>query len=290
VLVAFVGLSLGSTLAKSSDSPGVVVALWRFAIGAVIWHAIVAVRGARDATARTVDRAAWRGAMLPGIAFGINLSCFFSGVDRTPIAHAEFISALAPLILVPLAAITLHERVQRYVVVCGAVALSGVLMILSEAPSGGTSYLGDLLVACSMLAWVAYLMVSKSARTRLGTAPFMAVMSTAAFVTTLIISLVTVGGPRDLVDVSAKGWIIVAVLAVTSGVVSHGLISWAQQRVQVGTISMLQLAQPALGVLWAATFLDESVTAVQLLGMAVVLGAVGNIARRTTRPRTARAA
>src|SRR5690606_31044738 len=91
ILVAFVGLSLGSTLAKSSGSPGPVVAFWRFAIGAALWHAIVAIRGARNSSSRTVDRWAWRAATVPGIAFGINLSCFFSGVTRTPIAHAEFI-------------------------------------------------------------------------------------------------------------------------------------------------------------------------------------------------------
>lgn len=283
VVVAFAGLSLGSTLAKSSGSPGVVVALWRFAIGALLWHAVIAVRGARNGTARTVDPRAWKLATLPGIAFGVNLSCFFSGVDRTPIAHAEFISALAPLILVPLAAYRLRERVQRYVVVCGAVALAGVTLILSRAPAGGTSLAGDVLVICSMLAWVAYLMCAKAARAQLATADFMAVMSTAACVTTLVISLATVSDRGDLVGLSAKGWLVVAVLAVSSGMVSHGLITWAQQRVAVGTISMLQLCQPALGVLWAATFLDESVQPVQLLGMAIVLGAVGTIARRTVR-------
>ena len=70
---------------------------------------------------------------------------------------------------------------------------------------------------------------------------------------------------------------------VTAGVVSHGLIAWAQQRVPVGTISMLQLGQPGLGVLWAATFLGESVQPIQLGGMAIVLSAVGTIAWRSTR-------
>ena len=112
-------------------------------------------------------------ATLPGIAFGINLSCFFSGVARTPIAHAEFINALTPLIVVPLAAFTLKERVPRYVLVGGAVALGGVSLILSQAPAAGTSHAGDLLVVGSMLAWVFYLMKSKPARARLGTPEFM---------------------------------------------------------------------------------------------------------------------
>lgn len=292
VVVAFGGLSVGSTLAKSSESPGVVVALWRFAIGALLWHAIVAVQARRAGRAAAApsqsswapmsSAAAWRLATLPGIAFGVNLSCFFSGVERTPIAHAEFISACAPLILVPLGAWRLRERVPRHVLVWGAVALGGVALILASKSSAATSVPGDLMVAGAVLAWVGYLLLAKSARQRVGTAEFMAVMSTAAFATTLVITLVT-SGPAEVFALSGKGWLVVTVLAITSGVVSHGLIAWAQQRVAVGTVSMLQLAQPALGVLWAATFLGESVRPVQLAGMALVLAAVATIAHRTAR-------
>jgi probable blue pigment (indigoidine) exporter len=157
---------------------------------------------------------------------------------------------------------------------------------LSYAPAKGTSYVGDLLVVCSMLAWVFYLMKAKAARSELSTTAFMAVMSTAACITTLPIALVAAGGPVDLVGLSTRGWVLVTLLALTSGMISHGLIAWAQPRVPVGTISILQLAQPGLGVFWAATFLGEAVGPIQLIGMAIVLGAVGAIARRSTQENT----
>src|SRR5215216_6530617 len=86
VVLAFAGLSLGSTIAKSSGSPGVVVAFWRFLIGAVVWNAWVGIRGVRTGTRRSVEARAWRAAALPGVVFGVNLACFFSGATRTPIA------------------------------------------------------------------------------------------------------------------------------------------------------------------------------------------------------------
>ena len=282
VVTAFVGLSLGSTLAKSSGSPGAVVAFWRFLIAAALWHAWIAIRGMRTRSARAVDAGAWRAATLPGIVLGVNLACFFSGATRTPIAHAEFISALTPVVLIPVAAVVFKERVQRIAVAGGAVALAGVILILGQTPSEGTALDGDLLVVGAVAAWVVYLMTAKSARGRLDTAAFMAVMTTAAGVTALAVALVA--DPGALVGLTATGWAIVAVLAVTAGTISHGLLTWAQARVAVGTISMLQLAQPGLGVLWAAAFLGEAVTPVQVLGMAIVLGAVGTIAWQTTRP------
>jgi drug/metabolite transporter (DMT)-like permease len=281
VVIAFVGLSLGSTIAKASGSPGAVVAFWRFLIGALLWHMVIAVRGSRRGTRRTADAHAWRLGTVPGIAFGVNLSLFFSGVDRTPIAHAEFINAFTPLVMVPLAARLLGERVPRYVVVSGGLAISGIVLILSHAPAGGTSYLGDGLVVGAMIAWVIYLMRSRSVRETVGTADFMAVMSTVACVATLPVALLASGSPSALVGLSAKAWLLVALLAVVAGVVAHGLIAWAQGRVGVGTMSMLQLSQPGLGVLWAAAFLDESVAGVQIIGMTIVLAAVGTIAWRT---------
>jgi drug/metabolite transporter (DMT)-like permease len=285
VLVAFAGLSLGSTMAKSVGSPGAVVAFWRFLVGALLWHGVVAARGVRLGQRRTVEPRAWRLAALSGVAFGVNLSCFFTGVTRTPIAHAEFISAMTPLVVVPLAAVMLKERVPRFVLGFGVVALAGIVMILSRAPSSGRSYTGDLLIVAAVAAWVVYLLTAKSARAQLDTVSFMAVMSTAAALTTLPIALLEADGPSGLVDLSARGWALVFALAVVSGMVSHGLIAWAQPHVAVGTISVLQFAQPTLGVLWAAIFLDETVAPVQVLGMAVVVVAVGAIVRRTANPR-----
>ncbi len=281
ILIAVVGLSLGSTMVKSTGSPGPVVAFWRLLIGAVLWHVFIAVRGHRNQTSRVVDRAAWRAATLPGIAFGVNLSFFFSGVTRTPIAHAEFIGALTPLIIVPIAAYRLKEPIQRYLVICGVFALSGVTLILSSADAKGTSYIGDLMVLAANMFWITYLLLSKKARTLLSTPHFMTVMTSAACLTTLPIALITAGSPAKLGNLSTKGWVLIVVMAITSGMISHGLIAWAQQRIPVGTISLLQLGQPGLGVLWAATFLGESVKSIQLVGMAVVLAAVGTIAWRS---------
>jgi drug/metabolite transporter (DMT)-like permease len=266
VLLGFAGLSLGSTMAKATHAPGAVVGFWRLAIGGALWYLVVYLRGLRTGRPRTLSAEAFRLALLPGLAFGVNLSLFFSGVDRTPIAHAEFISALTPLVLVPLTAVLLKERVPRAAIVAGGFALAGVTLILSRSPSGQTSYLGDLLVLGAMGTWIAYLLASKSARSRLGAFEFMTAMTTIACVTTLPFA-----------------WLLTAALAIVTGMVAHGLIAWSQGRVALGTISLIQLVQPALGTLWAALFLGESVAVIQLLGIAVVLVSVGAIVRSSSR-------
>ena len=78
MVAAFAGLSLGATLAKKSGSPGAVVALWRFAVAAVLWLAIRAVRRPASGT-RVPPASGVAGAFLPGVLFGVNLSCSSPG-------------------------------------------------------------------------------------------------------------------------------------------------------------------------------------------------------------------
>lgn len=271
--VALFTLSWGSTIVKETGSPGSVVAFWRLTIASLVWHVFLRVRGVR------LTRAQWRAVAPAGLLFGLDLVCFFTAVRHTRIANVEFLGTLAPVLVVPIAAWRLRERVPVRTIVLGGVAMAGVALILLTAASGGTSRKGDLLAAAAVLAWVGYLLVTKRARQGIDTSAFMAIMSTVAVVVVAPVAFST----GEVTNVSAKGWVLIAVMVVTSGMVAHGLLAWSQQRVPVSTISMLQLAQPGLSTLWAFVVLDESVRGIQLVGMAVTLVAVGFIAREAAR-------
>ena len=52
------------------------------------------------------------------------------------------------------------------------------------------------------------------------------------------------------------------------------MLAWAQTRVPVSTIAILQVANPALATVWAYLVLGETVTAIQAVGMAIVIAAL----------------
>jgi drug/metabolite transporter (DMT)-like permease len=52
---------------------------------------------------------------------------------------------------------------------------------------------------------------------------------------------------------------------------AHGLIVAAQRDVDVGTIGMLQVSQPALAVAWSYILLGEEIRLAQVPGMLLVL-------------------
>ena len=64
---------------------------------------------------------------------------------------------------------------------------------------------------------------------------------------------------------------------------AHGFIVFAQRSIPIGTIGIMQVAQPALAVCWAYVFLGQSIRPVQLIGMALIvtgLVAVVTLTRR----------
>lgn len=290
VLVAAVGLSAGSTMVKRADSPGAIVAFWRLSIGAALWLSLAAARG------KLPTKAAWRTVAPAGLLFGVNLAFFFSAVTLTRVANVEFIGTLTPVLVVPAAALLLREHIEPRILGLAGLALAGVsLVVLASGRGGGHRWSGDLLTVGAVVTWSTYLLFTKRVRGRIDTTAFMSVMTTVAAVTVLPVALTAhslldakVVNRRVSISVGAlfhipqHGWILIVVMAITSGVVSHGLLAWAQQRVAVSTISMMQVSQPGLATLWAFIVLGETVRPLQIVGMIVVVIAVALIAWHAT--------
>src|ERR1700712_4144495 len=125
---AVVILSVSSTLVKKSGAPGPTVAFWRTVGAAAIWTAILWAT-----ERRTVRLAELRRALIPGIAFGLNITVFFTAVTHTTVANAEFIGTLTPIVLVPAGAIIFHEQINARALAFGALSVVGLAMVLNAS-------------------------------------------------------------------------------------------------------------------------------------------------------------
>jgi drug/metabolite transporter (DMT)-like permease len=280
--VAVVSFSTSSSLIKWSDSTGSVIAFWRM-IGAVIgWWTVVTI--ARVRSNRPVPTAStWKLAFAPGIAFGANIALFFTAITKTSIAHAEFITALNPLVLLPAGAFFFGERPNWNALRWGAISIIGVTLVLFFGPEqGASSVSGDLLMIGVISFWTTYLLTSKRARAAgVGTLDFMACMMPIGVLTAGPIAAIIAG--TDIIGLSARGWIVVAVLTLLTGMLSHGCIVFAQQHIPVATIGIMQTAQPALAVFFAFVLLGEEVRVPQVLGMGLVITGLALFTLASTR-------
>ncbi len=264
LVVSILIFCAGSTVAKKAHTPGLTLACMRSIIAGSVWMTIILVRK------RHIDWKSVRRALLPGITFGVNIACFFTAVSHIPVAKAEFIGALGPLVVVPAGALIYRERIPWKALIWGIPAISGVAIValLSAKSKGDANGFGIFMAVASVFTWATYLMLTKKFRPGVDIGVFMACTSVAAALVLLPLSIVRDG---FVTAIPASGWPWIVLLALANGVIAHTMILVAQKHLPLGTISTMQTAQPGLAAGAAWLVLGETVRPVQFIGMAMVI-------------------
>jgi drug/metabolite transporter (DMT)-like permease len=269
VFAASLSFAISLSVVKWPGVPGSVIAWWRLIGSALLWWAFLAIR--RRRTGRPLPtRAEWMLATPPALCFGINISLFFLALTRTSVAHADFISSMSPLILIPAGFLLFGEQPRWRALSWGLLSALGLVIILTNGSETGVATLGgDLLVVAGVLGFAGYQLLAKRARGR-GVEPFdfMTIVMTVALVTATPVALWTAGD--QLWPLSAKAWAAVAILSVMTGMVGHGLLYYAHRSVPIATISMIQTSQPTMSTCLAWVLLGETITLGQVPGMVLV--------------------
>ena len=266
-VLAVVGLviafSLSSTLVKRAESPGVLVAFWRMVTVSVVWNLLL------WSTGRRITMANVRQVFVPGVFFGLNLAVFFAGATHNSVANAALIGSLAPFLIVPAGAWLFKEYIDPRALVFALVAFGGVALVLFSAPPNGDASLeGNVFGFIAMLLLVAYVVSTKHFRQEMDVTTFMATICPIAAVAVLPLAI----AHGDVFGMSGTGWTYMLILTFTSGVAAQGLMVFAQKTIQIGTIGIAQVAQPALAVVWSFLLLGEVVNHRQIAGIAIVVG------------------
>ena len=272
--VAIVSFSVSSPLIKWSGATGSVIAFWRM-VGAMLawWTVMVVVRMRTD---RSFPSAAtWRTVLPAALFFGANIAIFFTAITHTSIAHAEFIAAMSPLFLLPAGAVFFHESPNWSALRWGGLSIVGMTLVLFFGPANGVATVGgDLLMVLVLVFWVGYLLLSKRARNRgVSTIEFMVCMAPLGLLTAGPIAALIAGD--EMFGLDARGWLVVVLLTFLTGVLAHALLVFAQKLIPIGTIGVMQSAQPALAVLWGVIILGETVNSPQIVGMVLVVVGLG---------------
>jgi drug/metabolite transporter (DMT)-like permease len=265
-VLAVVGLvvafSLSSTLVKRAESPGVLVAFWRLVIVTVLWNLVLAL------TRRRVTVQDARQVVVPGVFFGLNLAVFFAGATHNSVANAALIGSVAPFLIVPVGAWLFKESFDPRALLFALLAFGGLTLVLLSAPPGGDASLeGNVFGVIAMLLLVAYVASTRYFRRAMDVTTFMATICPIAAVAVLPVAL----AHGDVLELSGTGWKYTVILALTSGITAQGLLVYAQKTIQIGTIAISQVAQPALAVVWSYLLLSEVINGRQALGIAIVM-------------------
>lgn len=267
--------SAGSTIVKKSGVPGPTVAFWRMLGASVVWMLLLRITQHRFITRQELRRAALAGALI-----GINTTLFYTAATKTSVANLEFIGALSPLLLLPAGALVFHEKVDRRAAAFGIISIVGLAVVLFNAPPRGVAtWSGNGLAIIALGTWCSYIIASRQLRTGMSVVVLMAAALPTATLMALPVTLVN----HDIGELDTRSVAYIAVLTVLTGVLAHGLIVFAQRTVPIGIMSLMQVGQPALAVVWSAVFLSQAIRPLQLVGMAMVVSGLAAVVVQTQR-------
>ena len=252
-----------------------------YALPALLVIALVERRrfGSRGPRARAL---AW----LAGAFFAADLILWHHSIAGVGAGLATVLGNVQ-VVIVPIAAwLLLSERPGARIVAAVPVVLIGVVLIsgvVGEGAYGSDPALGVLFGVLTAVAYAGFLLTLRASSAdlrRSGGALFHATLASAV----VVLPAGWLLGELDLrTSWEAFAWLVT--LALTSQVLGWLLIAMALPRAKAAVSSVVLTLQPVAAVLLAIVLVDEDPSAVQLAGVAIVVGGIVlATARRRSRP------
>ena len=274
--IAVCAWSAGAVLAKGIEMDGLAIGAYRFAFFATVVIVWMRLNGT-PFRLRMLRESLWG-----GLALGGDIALFFSAVKLTSVVNATIIGSLQPIVVGVVAARFFGERVRASDALWSLVAFAGVIAVLTTSNNSDANDLrGDLLAVAAMLSWSAYFIFSKDSKKRMTPTEFTA--GTALWAA-LICSPLGIAFGQDMGWPSWKNWGLLIAMALGSGLIGHALMNWSLVRIPLWIGSTFTLLIPVFSALLAWIFLDESLSILQAVAMAVVIGALVMIVRGQRQP------
>ena len=271
--VAVCSWGLATVIVKGIDMGSLAIGAYRFTIFGIVLVAFLATKGT-PLTARVMRESMWG-----GIALGADIAFFFSAVKLTSVANATVIGSLQPVVIALVSVPMFGERISPRNLVLGAVAVGGAIaVVLFGADDGTSSITGDALAVGALISWAAYFIFSRWAKEKITSTEYTA--GTSIWTAAINIPLAIAFG-QSLAWPSTTSWVWLLILAFGSGVLGHQMMNWSIQQIPLWISSTFTLLIPVIAAIAAWIWLNEPLSAAQVVAMGVVLGALAGIITAT---------
>jgi drug/metabolite transporter (DMT)-like permease len=264
-------------LLESGWSPVAAVTLRALIGGAVLAPvALAQLRG----DLRPVLRA-WRrvlGMALVGVAGAQGM--YFAAIERIPVGTAILIEFMAPLLLVAVAWALTGRRPAVPVLLGSVAAAGGLALVVSPSGGGALDPVGVLLAIGAMVGCAGYFAIAAQGADGL---PPVALAAAGLLVAAAVLGLVGLTGilpfTGSVADVSVLGrvvpwWVPMLVVGVVATALAYGAGITGSAMLGSRLASFVGLLEVAAAGAWAWLLLGEELTALQLVGGALIVAGI----------------
>lgn len=265
LLIAASVLGLAPILVRLTETGPTAAGFWRF-LFALPLLTILAAREPGGVGAPS------KWALLAGLFFALDLSFWHYGIVMTSVANATVLCNLTPVVVTLFGWFVLKERPHRLFILALALAMGGAFAMAAGADGGqGTNpMLGDLF-SLSVAVWYSgYFLAVQAARR---TAGAMRVTFWATLLGAPLLLIVALALGEDVIPAGPAGWAACVAMGVMH-VFGQGGVAWALGKLPASVTAVTILIQPVVAGLLGWWIFGETLTPIQALGGALVLGAI----------------
>jgi len=221
------------------------------------------------------SRAVWL-AIIAGVFFAGDLLSWHHAVDQVGAGLATVLGNLQVIVVAFVAWLVFAERPPRSVLFGLPIVLAGVVLIsgiVGQDAYGANPMLGAALGIVTALAYAGYLLIIRRGSNDLRRPAGPVAISTASTAVVAIAFGLAVGQFDPVPSFPSHAWLIL--VGITSQSIGYLIISISLPRLPAALTSIILLAQPVATVFLARVLLDETPSAEQLLGVALVIAGIG---------------
>lgn len=268
LLIALGGALTGFSpiLARISDVGPLATAAWRMAFAALALAPLLVMAS----TPKTSTASKWP-LVLAGLFFAIDLGFYHWALNLTSVAHATLIVNMAPVVALAAGVLIFAERIGRLKLGGLILSIAGALMMTTGRADVSGTLEGNALAVAGMFGYAFYLIAVKRARDMHETAVIM-VWSSASAAVLLFIAAVLAG--ETIMPQSAAAWGVVIAMGLITHVAGQGLVALGMRDAPVGLASIVLFTQPIMAAFAAWAVFGETMGAIELCGVALVLGGI----------------
>lgn len=232
--------------------------LLRFLIAAALMTVVVCLAGKGRLLAAHMGN---KYSLVLGLALAASFTLQFRAQTEIPASTAAIIINSSTLLVAPLSAVFLSERIGTRKVSALVLGMVGVYLITGRSVNGGGggTWLGNLLISASAVSTAFYIVLTKKALSQKGLdgLPLM----TAVFVWSLPVYLVmALPALRNGLRTGREAWLAIIYLSIFCSALAFMLWAAAIKRIGALTSAVVLLSELVFGVLIAHMLLDEVIS------------------------------
>lgn len=210
--------------------------------------------------------------LLSGSFIGLNWVLLFEAYRYTSVAVATLCYYMAPMIVMLLSPLLLHERLTKKKLLCLILSLLGMAMVSGVfSPGEGNSLRGILL---GLTAAVFYASVILTNKRILGIAPMDRTIAQLGVAALVVLPYALLTGDMTGLSMDANALLMLIIVMIVHTGVAYALYFSSMDRLPAQTTALMSYIDPVSAILLSALVLKEAMNPVSVIGTVLVLGAV----------------